>query len=346
MPLRLLPEWAPQCGVLLTWPAAHTDWLDILADAENSYVEIASAIALRQTCVILCTDSAHRDHILERLRMRSAREENLRFACVAYDDTWVRDYGPITLGNGSQLMLQDFGFNGWGKKFSAERDNVVSQALANAGLFRPPLTPINLFLEGGSIETDGRGTLLTTTACQLSRFRNPQLDRAGSERELMRTLGVERVLWLEHGHLAGDDTDSHIDTLARFCDPHTICYVACDDKSDEHYDDLAAMEAELHALRDADGKAYRLVPLPWPEGKYAEDGHRLPASYANFLIINGAVLVPTYRDSADARVLATLAPLFPGRQIVGIDCLPLIQQHGSLHCVTMQLPAGVLQTNQ
>jgi len=339
---RLLPEWAPQCGVIITWPAAHTDWLDILDDAENSYVEIACAIARRQTCVVLCVDDAHRAHILSRLRMRGVREENLRFACVAYDDTWVRDYGPITVAGDNGLVLRDFGFNGWGQKFSAQRDNAVNAELARQGLFVPPLSPVDLFLEGGSIETDGRGTLLTTSACLLSRFRNPHLDRAATERELKKTLGIERVLWLEHGHLAGDDTDSHIDTLARFCDERTICYVACDDRNDEHYDDLAAMAEELRALRDADGNPYQLVPLPWPEGKYADDGHRLPASYANFLIINGAVLVPTYRDRADAPVLETLAGCFPGRQVIGIDCLPLIHQHGSLHCVTMQLPRGVL----
>jgi len=342
MTLRLLPEWAPQCGVLLTWPAAHTDWLDILHDAESSYVEIACAIALRQTCVILCVDDAHSAHILARLQVRGVVEKNLRFIHADYDDTWIRDYGPITVSDGRQLLLRDFSFNGWGQKFSAACDNAVTRNLAARGVFRAPLSSIDLFLEGGSIETDGRGSLLTTTACLLSPFRNPHLDRSATESELKSTLGVERILWLEHGHLAGDDTDSHIDTLARFCDAQTICYVACDDRDDEHYEDLAAMESELRALRDADGNPYKLVPLPWPAGKYADDGHRLPASYANFLIINGAVLVPTYRDNADPEVLAILARCFPDHQVIGIDCLPLIQQHGSLHCVTMQLPAGVL----
>lgn len=342
MTFRLLPEWAPQCGVLLTWPAAHTDWLDILDEAEASYVEIACAIALRETCVIICVDAAHRDHILARLRLRAVNEANLRFVHAAYDDTWVRDYGPITVSDGKSLQLRDFGFNGWGQKFSAVRDDAVSRKLAADGLFRAPLGTIDMFLEGGGIETDGRGSLLTTSACLLSKFRNPHLDRSATERELKRLLGMDRILWLEHGHLAGDDTDSHIDTLARFCDENTICYVACDDREDEHYEDLAAMEDELKALRNADGEPYELVPLPWPAGAYAPDGHRLPASYANFLIINGAVLVPTYRDNADPEVLARLARCFPDRQVIGIDCLPLIHQHGSLHCVTMQLPLGVL----
>ena len=342
MTWQLLPEWAPQCGVLLAWPAAHTDWVDILDEAEASYVEIAGAIARRQTCVILCTDSRHREHILGRLRPRAVNEANLRFVHAPYNDTWIRDYGPITISDGRQLLLRDFGFNGWGRKFEAGKDDAVTRALAAQGLFRPAVDTVPLFLEGGSIETDGRGTLLTTSACLLSPMRNPHLDRAGTERELARTLGIDRVLWLEHGHLAGDDTDSHIDTLARFCDPRTICYVACDDRDDEHYDALAAMADELRALRDADGKPYELVPLPWPAGKYAPDGHRLPASYANFLIINGAVLVPTYRDVADPEVLATLARCFPAHEVIGIDCLPLIHQHGSLHCVTLQLPQGVL----
>lgn len=340
--LRLLPEWAPQCGVMLTWPSPHTDWADILPDAEATYDEIATAIAHRETCVINCVDGAHRAHILARLRARGVKESNLRFVHAPYNDTWVRDYGPVTVADGARLALRDFGFNGWGRKFTADRDDAVTRTLAAQGLFRPPVTTVNAFLEGGAIETDGRGTLLTTSACLLSPMRNPQLDRAATEGLLKQHLGMERVLWLEHGHLAGDDTDSHIDTLARFCDARTICYVACDDSEDEHYADLKAMEDELRALRDADGRPYELVPLPWPGGKYAPDGHRLPATYANFLIVNGAVLAPTYRDGADADMLAVLRRCFPQHQVIGIDCLPLIQQHGSLHCVTMQLPQGVL----
>lgn len=343
--LRLLPEWAPQSGVLITWPAPHTDWLDILDEAEATYTEIACAIARRETCVIICLDSAHHRRILARLQLRSVNSDNLRFVYAPYDDTWVRDYGPITVADTKQLVLCDFGFNGWGQKFSATRDNAVTHTLAAQALFVPPLSSVELFLEGGSIETDGRGTLLTTSACLLSPFRNPQLNRSGTEQALRRHLGVERILWLDHGYLAGDDTDSHIDTLARFCNDHTICYVACDDPIDEHYIELAAMADELRALRNADGKPYKLVPLPWPAGKYDADGHRLPASYANFLIINGAVLAPTYRDNADPEALATLSRCFPDHQIIGIDCLPLIRQHGSLHCVTMQLPLGVLSSS-
>jgi agmatine deiminase len=239
-------------------------------------------------------------------------------------------------------VVLDFGFNAWGLKFAADLDNRVSRGLAAAGLFRAPVRVPGLVLEGGSIDSDGAGTLLTTTACLLSPNRNPHLDRAGLERALADLLGAERVLWLEHGALTGDDTDAHIDTLARFCPDDTIAYVRCDDPADEHFAPLAAMEAELRAFRTGAGRPYRLVALPWPRPVFDRDGHRLPATYANFLVINRAVLVPTYRDPRDAAALETLAALFPGRKVIGIDSLPLIHQHGSLHCLTMQLPRGTL----
>ena len=165
---------------------------------------------------------------------------------------------------------------------------------------------------------------------------------AAIEQRLGELFGLQRVLWLEHGALEGDDTDSHIDTLARFCDERTIAYVRCSERADPHFAELDAMERELRALRDARGEPYRLVPLPWPGAKHGRDGRRLPATYANFLVINGAVLAPTYRDPADAGALAQLRLCFPDREIIAIDCLPLIQQYGSLHCITMQLPAGTL----
>ena len=199
-----------------------------------------------------------------------------------------------------------------------------------------------LILEGGSVESDGKGTLLTTRECLLSPNRNPHLDQAAIEQELARCLGADHFLWLAHGYLAGDDTDSHIDTLARLAPDDTILYVHCDDPEDEHFPALAAMEKELAAFRTKGGKPYRRLPLPWPKARFDGEGNRLPATYANFLIINHAVLVPTYRDPKDSEALAVVAEAFPGREVIGIDCLPLIFQHGSLHCITMQLPEGVL----
>jgi agmatine deiminase len=197
-------------------------------------------------------------------------------------------------------------------------------------------------LEGGSIESDGKGTIMTTARCLMSPNRNPHFSREGIESELGRTLGADRFLWLETGHIDGDDTDSHIDTLARFCPDDTIIHVACDDPSDGHFPDIRAMVAELEGFRTMEGRPYRLIPLPWTRTVFDERGDRLPATYANFLIINGAVLVPTYDDPKDEAALRAVSTAFPGREVIGVNCLPLILQHGSLHCVTMQLPKGTI----
>jgi len=340
----LPPEWSPQSGVMLTWPHGHSDWRDVLQDVEPVYARIAGHITRRERLLINCWDDAHIAHVTARLQAAGVDLHNVICHAVHSNDTWTRDYGPLTVVQDGKPQLLDFIFNGWGGKFDAELDNQVTRHLHRSGLFgRTTLDSVDTVLEGGSIEVDGRGSLLTTANCLLAPTRNPGLDRAQIEERLRSWFGVTNILWLSHGHLMGDDTDSHIDTLARFCDPHTIAYVACDDPDDEHYAELQQMEAELRTCRDMDGHAYKLVPLPWPAAKYDEmDGRRLAASYANFLIINGAVLVPTYDDPADAETLRRLQLCFPGREVIAVPCMPLIRQNGSLHCITMQLPAGVL----
>ena len=336
---RLPAEWEEQDAVLLAWPHAATDWADTLDLVEPVISRIAVAISRFERVLIVAPQVAP---VRARLKREGADPLHLLFAELPTNDTWARDFGPITVLEDGAPVVLDFGFNAWGLKFAANHDNLVSRGLAAARLFRAPVRVPGLVLEGGSIDSDGAGTLLTTTACLLSPNRNPHLDRAGLERALADLLGAERVLWLEHGALAGDDTDAHIDTLARFCPDDTIAYVRCDDPADEHFAPLAAMEAELQGFRTTAGRPYRLVALPWPRPVFDTDGHRLPATYANFLVVNNAVLVPTYRDPQDAAALETLAALFPGRQVIGIDALPLIHQHGSLHCLTMQLPRGTL----
>ncbi len=339
----LPPEWAPQSGVILTWPHKRSDWKDLLSEVEPVYAQLAGHIAAREKVLIHCWDAEHAKHVDRVLKAAGTYLPNVMLHMLPTNDTWIRDYGPITVLREGKPLLLDFIFNGWGDKFPAPLDNETTQRTHRDDVFgTTPLLPVNLVLEGGSIEVDGHGTLLTTSQCLLTPTRNPHLDRRQVETTLRGLLGTPRVLWLEHGHLAGDDTDSHIDTLARFCDPRTITYVACDDPGDEHYADLKLMEAELQNFRDYQGQPYRLIPLPWPAAKRDADGRRLPASYANFLIINGAVLVPTYDDPADADVLRRLQGGFPDREIIGVPCLPLIKQNGSLHCITMQLPAGVL----
>lgn len=339
----LPPEWSPQSAVMLTWPHAHGDWREHLSRVEPVFVQIARVISRHEQLVIAAHDAAHLQHAHGVLRASGADMRRIHLFQAPSNDTWARDHGPITALRGGKPCLLDFTFNGWGGKFEAGLDNQITQRLHELGAFgKTPLETIPFVLEGGSIEVDGAGALLTTSRCLLAPTRNPGVSRQEIETRLKEWLGVERVLWLEHGHLAGDDTDSHVDTLARFCNADTICYVACDDSHDEHYAELKLMQQELKQLHKSDGTPYQLVPLPWPRAKYGDDGRRLPATYANFLIINRAVLVPTYDDPSDNLALERIRQCFPERDVIGIPCSPLILQHGSLHCVTMQLPAGVL----
>jgi len=340
---RLPAEWEPQSGVMLTWPHGASDWAPLLDRVEPVFTRIASEISQRERVLIACHDEALRHHVLTLLGGANARLERIDCRTAPSNDSWARDHGPIAVVDNDRPRLLDFTFNGWGNKYPAEQDDAVTATLARQGAFGDtPVETIDLVLEGGSIDSDGQGRLLTTETCLLSPGRNPQLDKAGIEQALRQHLGVRHILWLKHGALAGDDTDSHIDTLARFCDPYTIAHASCDDPADSHYTGLRAMRDELRALRDADGRPYRLLPLPLPAARYNTDGQRLPATYANFLIINGAVLLPTYDDPHDAVARERLQTCFPDRAIIPIDARPLIEQFGSLHCVTMQLPAGVL----
>ncbi|WP_129140101.1 agmatine deiminase family protein [Modicisalibacter coralii] len=343
MTQRLFPEWHPQDAIQLTWPTRDSDWAPTLPCIEATLEAMVVAIARHQHVLISVPDAATRARLTTTFGHLGVPAGRLRFVEAPADDTWARDHGPIGVERDGTVVLLDYRFTGWGGKFPAEHDDALTRRLAEAGAFAAPVEARELVLEGGAIETDGQGTLLTTEACLLNPNRNPSFDRAAIESRLAADFGVDRVLWLTHGHLEGDDTDSHIDTLARFCDPQTIAYVRCDDPADPHYPALTAMEREIQALRQPDGTPYRLVPLPWPRPCFdPDDGHRLPATYANFLIIDGAVLVPTYADPADARALAALAEAFPDREIVPIDCRSVIRQHGSLHCLTMQLPRGSL----
>lgn len=342
---RLLPEWHPQDAVQLTWPHPSSDWAPILERIEATMEALVVAISRDQQVLIAVPDAATRTQLAQRFANLGVDPSRLQLQVAPANDTWARDHGPIAIERHGKPVLLDYVFTGWGGKFEAARDNQLTQRLSAAGVYACTVESRSLVLEGGAIDSDGEGTLLTTEACLLNPNRNPQLDRAGMEAVLKADFGIQRVLWLAHGHLEGDDTDSHVDTLARFCDPVTIAYVRCDDKNDPHYPALTAMEAELQAFRRADGEPYRLIPLPWPRPCFdPEDGHRLPATYANFLIVNFAVLVPVYGDAADSRALAALGEAFPERDIVPIDCRSVIRQHGSLHCLTMQLPRGSLNS--
>jgi len=341
---RLPAEWEEQDGVLLSWPHADSDWSDDIELVEPVFAAIAAAISQHERVIIVAPQA---EQIIELIIAAGGVEQQVTLYQLPTNDTWSRDFGPITIAEGGRRQLLDFGFNGWGLKFAANHDNQITRRLAAAGLFGKNSPQIvGLILEGGAIESDGAGTILTTTECLLNPNRNPHLSKGDIEEQLSQLLGARRFLWLDHGYLAGDDTDSHIDTLARLCPNDTIAYVFCDDPGDEHYAALQRMAVQLHTFRTADDCPYRLLPLPWPQACYGPSGERLPATYANFLIINGAVLVPTYDCAQDETALEVIAQAFPDRKIIGIDCSPLILQHGSLHCVTMQLPREVLTSGE
>lgn len=329
---RLPAEFEAQSFVQLIFPHANSDWAPYLEEASHTFVEIATAIARFEPCLIVCDDIA-------RVRTYFKDCTNLYFVQAESDDTWARDCSGITVIQNDQPKVLDFTFTGWGDKFDASLDNALTSKLQRH--YQASYQKERFILEGGAIESNGEGLLLTTSQCLMNPNRNTKLtQRYEVDAILKETLGVEKTLWLEHGYLAGDDTDSHIDTLARFVDVNSIVYVKCHDKTDEHFEALQSMEQELKDLRNLEGKAFRLISLPMTKAIYYED-ERLPATYANFLIINGAVLVPTYNDSHDTQALKIIQSIFSDKEVVGIDCSVLIRQHGSLHCVTMQFPKAV-----
>ena len=341
---RVLPaEWSAQAGVWLTWPHEDTDWADMLEEITETYVRLAYEIARRETLLIVHPQAEKIEAMLRR-RLSKQVVDNIVFFSAPTDDTWTRDHGILSVTDSGGWELVDCAFDGWGGKFPADKDNALSRRLFDAGLLKGRyVDALDFVLEGGSIESDGEGTILTTEQCVCTATRGEGRTREYIEGKFRDLFGAEHVLWLTRGHLAGDDTDGHIDTLARFCPGGTIAYVRCTDTADEHYEDLAQMEQELFRLCDAEGNPYNLVPLPMAPACYDESGERLPATYANFLILNTAVIYPTYGDAAlDERARRAIATAFPKYDLVGINARPLIRQHGSIHCAAMQLPRGVL----
>ncbi|MBP3229102.1 MAG: agmatine deiminase family protein [Bacteroidaceae bacterium] len=342
---RALPaEWAPQSGVWLTWPHEGTDWADVLPQITETYTRLAYEIALREPLLVVHPDAKVLEATL-RARLPKRVVDNITFFPAPTDDTWTRDHGVLTAYGTGGTELVDCCFNGWGGKFPAARDNALTRRLYDAGVLHGHyIDALDFVLEGGSIESDGQGTILTTSQCLLTPTRGEGRTRQAIEERLASLFGTERVLWLDHGHLAGDDTDGHIDTLARLCPGGVIAYVRCDDPADEHYDDLRQMEQQLRTFKQPDGRPYTLVPLPMAPVCRDDDGQRLPATYANYLVLNDAVLFPTYGHPAlDEQARRQLARLYPKYSLVGIDARTLILQHGSIHCAAMQLPRGVLK---
>jgi len=335
---HMLPEWAPQQAVMFAWPHESTDWAPWLAEIQRSYVELAVAIASEVTPLILCQDAEHQALIGQQLGTRCLHSP--RFVIAPYNDTWCRDYGPVTLGGENGKLLLDFQFNGWGDKYDAALDNNINQQLG--ALWKSPLRMISYELEGGSIETDGQGTLLTTAHCLLDSNRNKDYSKQEIEKFVLDQLGLERILWITEGALLGDDLDSHIDNLVRFCSPDTIAYATCSRTDDVHYEPMQKMKVQVEALRQPNGAPYKLQAIEIPSPLFDENNKRLPGSYVNFLIVNNSVIVPTFGCAEDAAALSGLQRCFPGKQMVPVPGGSLIKQYGGPHCATMQLPMGTL----
>lgn len=338
---NLLPEWDPQRAVLINWPHRHSHWWDPIRDAANStYLAIVKAIALSQSVMIICFDVAQRNQIQRWLVEANVNLPRVRFFIIPSDDVWVRDYGPLTVRHQQQTKILNFQFNGWGNRYPAQRDNLVTAELFDQSFFpQAQFSAVNFVLEGGSIETDGLGTLLTTRNCLLSKNRNPDYSQTQIEQLLQNQLNVQQTIWLEHDGLRGDDSDGHVDTLARFVSAETICYSHCLDPADENAASLKSLEDQLRSLRNQRGQAYQLLRLPLPNPIHSViDGKRLPATYTKFLITNHLVLVPFYEDPQDLQAKNVLQSCFPTREIVGIPCRALLENYGSLHGITMQVP--------
>ena len=326
---RLIAEFQEQSFTQIIFPHANSDWAEYLDEAQETFINIINEIVKYQECLVICDN-------LESVKSRFNDNEHLYFAEYETDDTWARDCSALCIKDGRSTKLLDFTFTGWGGKFEASKDNEMSSAIKRC--YNKELKKVDLILEGGAVESNGVDTILTTSECMLNKNRNFLLKKEQMTKKLQEEFGMSKILYLNHGYLAGDDTDSHIDTLARFIDEKTIMYVKCEDKNDEHFHELKLMEEELEAFsKEYD---FKLIALPMSSACYFDE-ERLPATYANFLFINGAVLVPTYGVKEDEEALEIFRKTFKDRDIIGINCFSLIKQHGSLHCVTMNFAAGV-----
>lgn len=328
---RIRAEWEPQTAVLLTWPHGESDWAGTLDRIAATYLEMARAISRHQSLIILAHDSFLQEQLLSLL----GSNPHIRIVSQPTNDTWIRDYGPLSVESDNRITHLDFRFDAWGGKYDAGLDDAVSRALDEQGLFECGMLHESMVLEGGAVETDGCGALLATRGSVICERRNPGMDQTLIEEQLSRLLGITRFLWLDCDGLHGDDTDGHIDTIVRFADAETLLYATCSPQHPDH-DRLGELERQVMALRRPDGRPYRTIPLPCPGLHRDRDGRILPASYANFLITNRQVLQPVYMQENDAKVMRIMQQAFPGREIVAIDSRALIEQNGSIHCATMQ----------
>lgn len=326
-------EWEPHAATWMSWPHNRDTWPGRFEVIPERFAHIVRTIARFEPVNILAGGA----DVMAPAERHVGHLSNVQLFDVKTNDAWCRDHGPMFIRDGSTSAVIDWGYNAWGGKYPPfDLDNAVPAQVASL-LQRRHLAP-GAILEGGAIDGDGQGTILTTASCLLNPNRNPNLARADIEQRLTEYLGASHVLWLARGELAGDDTDGHIDQLARFCNAKTIAVAWEDDPADENHAPPKANIEQLQQMTNQDGEPFRIVKLPLPSPKFCQ-GQRLPASYCNFYIVNGAVIVPQFEDPADAQAIEILKPLFPTREIIGVPSLDLVWGLGSVHCLTQQEPA-------
>jgi len=329
-------EWERHEATWLSWPKDPITWPDRLPQAREAFAQMIAALTPHEKVHLLVDDAKAENEVLRLLAEKKIHRPNLIPHRVVTVDSWIRDYGPNFVKSAKGLAYNRWIFNAWGGKYeSLMQDDGIPERLAPV-LNLPRFEP-GIVLEGGSIDVNGRGSVLTTEQCLLNPNRNPSLSKAQIEGYLRDFLGVTQVLWLGDG-IEGDDTDGHVDDITRFTAPDTVVTVVEEDPRDANFKPLQDNLQRLRAMRDPDGRPFKVVTIPMP-GRVESDEGPLPASYANFYIANDVVLVPLYGHANDSRAVATLQELFPNRKIVGIDCRDLVWGMGALHCVTQQQPA-------
>jgi agmatine/peptidylarginine deiminase len=354
---RLAPEWARQEAVILVWPHTHSDWANASNDRQlitidKTYIEMSRYISRGQKLILVTYDAEHKQHIQNALTLNNINQDNIVFVEIPTNDTWVRDYGPIIvepdaidtnhqayLHANLQANLLDFTFNAWGNKYSYNLDNLFNQNLIQELAISIPNLEIDLVLEGGNLEINSQGELLSSSTCFKRKAADENTKLSTLERNF-ETWFCQKTQWIHDVTINGDDTDGHIDTLARFCSDDIIAYSAPGIKSDPNNNALHSLADQLKNLKRDAVNNFELVPLPLPEPIF-HDGDQLPASYANFLITNNQVLVPVFNDKQDTIALKVIDDLFPTREIIDIDSTTLIQQYGGIHCASMHLPTCI-----
>lgn len=337
---RMPPEWSKHSATWMSWPFDEELWFGRLEDVRNEYKNLTKTIAqFEHVHMLLCHEEA-KTSAFKKLES----EKNITFHSVSLNDIWFRDNGPTFVQNPqtSEVSLVKWQFNAWGGKFDWDLDNLAAYQIVKT--YPLNFFEANIVMEGGALEVNGQGVCLTTRQCLMSANRNPKLTEKDIELALKNYLGIHTIIWLENG-LEGDHTDGHIDTLIRFANESTILYSICDDKDDMNFATTQHNYEILKNSKDQNGNPFTLIPLVLPKNKYLQNGNRVPATYANFYIGNGFVVVPLYDDPNDSVALNTIKKAFPNHKVIGLNSKNLILGGGSFHCLTQQEPYGPLWRN-